>query len=333
MMREYTMEPVGKNNPSIQPSARNTEEGERFNKTLFAAIDTLEAQNIPYALIGGVAASGLGRPRSTHDIDIFVRPEDAQSTLEALGKRGFKTEQTDANWLFKAWNEGILVDIIFKSSGDMYFDEEMHHHSLLVEYHGKKVRAVSPEDLMIIKCAVHSEIGPHHWHDALAILSYATIDWDYLMKRSRRAPRRLLALLIYAQSNDILIPGHVIHFLFNQIYGGDGKPMYSTASTPASTGPRQMPHIPQSSLQPPHARNAYLSARIKDAFVRDQRIGDRDWKIIVGENNVLIRGEACSPEQLTAIEEVVRSTAPGFHLDNQLVIPNLPGPEGSEAIV
>src|SRR6476620_6441778 len=57
-----------KNNPSIQPSARNTEEGDRFNRTLFSALDALEAKRIPYALIGGVAASGLGRPRSTHDI-------------------------------------------------------------------------------------------------------------------------------------------------------------------------------------------------------------------------------------------------------------------------
>src|SRR5436309_2064985 len=66
--------------PSINPSqlsARNTEEGARFNRVLFSTLDALEEAGIPFALIGGVAAAGLGRPRSTDDIDVFVRPEAA----------------------------------------------------------------------------------------------------------------------------------------------------------------------------------------------------------------------------------------------------------------
>ena len=175
--------------PPPQASARQTEMGEKFNRVLFSTLDALQVHNIPYALIGGIAVSGMGRPRSTHDIDIFVRPEDAEAALDALSKNGFETERTDLRWLFKGWKEEMMVDIIFKSQGDIYFDSEMNQHAKLINYHGHNIPAVSPEDLIIIKAAVHSEAGPHHWHDALAVLSHAVLDWKYLLQRSRRAPR------------------------------------------------------------------------------------------------------------------------------------------------
>lgn len=34
--------------------------------------------------MGGVSSATLGRPRGTNDIDLFVRPEAAHLTLEAL---------------------------------------------------------------------------------------------------------------------------------------------------------------------------------------------------------------------------------------------------------
>ena len=111
--------------PPPQASARQTEMGEAFNRILFAATEALEEQKIPYAMIGGIAAIGLGRPRSTHDIDFFIRPEDAEVTLEALKRHGFDTERTDDRWLYKGFKEQMMVDIIFKSSGDIYFDSEM----------------------------------------------------------------------------------------------------------------------------------------------------------------------------------------------------------------
>ena len=44
------------------------------------------------------------------------------------------------------------------------------------------------------------------------------MDWDYLIKRSQRARRRLLSLLLYAQSIDIDVPNRVIRTLFERIY-------------------------------------------------------------------------------------------------------------------
>lgn len=322
---------AAKADPSLLQSARKTEVGERFNRTLFDALDALEEANVESALIGGVATSGLGRPRATHDIDIFVRPEDAGAALDALAKKGFTTEKTDTMWLFKAWKEEILVDIIFKSRGDIYFDSEMNKRAQKMEYHDRQVRMVAPEDLVIIKCVVHDEIGPHHWHDALAILSHANIDWDYLLKRARRAPRRLLSLLLYAQSNDIWVPNRVITDLYRTIFS-DSQEGSSLKAIPGGRTERRMTGPEKTEHQTSRSHDPYLSARIKDALARDTRTGDQEIKVMVHDDRVLLRGEVNTEEHRKLTEDVVQECAPGYKIDNQIKVPDLPPPEQSEEV-
>jgi predicted nucleotidyltransferase len=191
---------------------------ERLGRVLRLAVAAIEEAGIPYALIGGVASSGLGRPRTTHDIDFFVKPHDADRALEALAASGFTTERTDAKWIYKAFREEIQVDIIFYTVGGIYFDREMYEHSVEGEFEGLKVRFVPPEDLLIIKAVVHDEATPRHWYDALGILAASDLDWDYLIRRARRAQHRVLSLLLYAQSKDLAVPNRVIRRLFENIY-------------------------------------------------------------------------------------------------------------------
>src|SRR3954465_2938800 len=96
-------------------TTEDPELAERFNRILGETVEALESSKIRYAFIGGIASGGLGRPRSTHDIDLFVQPEDAELVLRALAGKGFKIEKTDPSWLYKGFKEGILVDVIFKS--------------------------------------------------------------------------------------------------------------------------------------------------------------------------------------------------------------------------
>lgn len=178
----------------------------------------LEDAGIDYALMGGIASTGLGRPRWTHDIDVFVRPADASTALDALAAAGFDTERTDMTWLFKGFKHRVMVDIIFRSTGDFYLDDEMIARSLRREFMGHEVRLIAPEDLLVIKAAVHDERGPRHWHDALGVIGVNDFDWDYLLRRARQAPRRVLSLLVYAHSLDLTVPNHVVRTLFRDIY-------------------------------------------------------------------------------------------------------------------
>lgn len=313
-------------NPS-QVSARQTEGGARFDVALFATLDALEEAKIPFALIGGVATSGLGRPRSTHDIDIFVSPENAEATLQVLSKKGFRTEKFDIEWLFKAFKEDILIDIIFKSEGEMYFDDEVRAHRKWIDYHGRKIPVVSPEDLIIIKCAVHYEGGPHHWHDALAILANAPIDWEYLVKRSRKASRRALSLLLYAQSNDILIPNWVIARLYDHLFGTDSHRSAAQKIEPVKA------IAPAPSLQS-HSGKApeYLVAHIREALAEDGRTAQQDLKILVSGNQVVVKGDCASHDRKRAIEEVIKVVAPEHQIANHVRVTSITGPELAEEI-
>jgi predicted nucleotidyltransferase len=195
----------------------------RTDQTFFGvladAVRAVDAAGIPYLLMGGVASAAIGRLRWTHDIDLLVRPDDARPTLDALGAAGFDVEETDPHWLFKAFKHGVLVDVIFRSAGDIFLDDEMLARSLEVDQGGQTVRVIAPEDLVVIKAVVSAEHVPQHWYDALGVLASCEIDWEYLVSRARRfALRRVLSLLLFAQSNDLPVPDKPVRMLYETIH-------------------------------------------------------------------------------------------------------------------
>jgi predicted nucleotidyltransferase len=189
-----------------------------FAAVLREAVETVEQAGLPFLVLGGLASALVGRPRWTHDIDFLVRPDDARDVLAALRGAGFTSEETDPTWLFKAFKQDVMVDVIFMVMGGIYLDDEMQSRSVERNYEGLRLRIPSPEDQIVIKAIVHREETSRHWFDALAILGRAQLDWSYLIRRGRVGARRLLALLIYAQSADILVPTWVIRRLYEEIY-------------------------------------------------------------------------------------------------------------------
>lgn len=298
-----------------------------LEKVLFEAIDIIERSGIPYALIGGVAAKSLGRPRVTHDIDLFVRPDDAERVLEVLEAKGFTSQKRDPYWLFKAWRENILVDVIFKSSGDIYFDEEVRSHVRRVPYLGRYVNAISPEDFIVIKAAAHQEHNPHHWHDALAVLKQGNIEWEYLLKRAKHAPRRILALLIYGQSNDIAVPNDVIERLYRSVFDTSSYAPEAVVHPYRHTVYEQ-PETSEEGIDSP----IYVKGRIMEALTSDERIAEHDVKIMISDKTIVAKGEVFTNEQMDALSEVITNMAPGFEFKNLVNVRVLGAPEGSEAI-
>ena len=191
-----------------------------FLAILDEVLDVIATLDRHVLVIGGVAAACFGRPRWSDDIDLFVRPEDAHPLLRSFGERGFETDTTYPDWLFKAFKDGVLVDVIFKSAGDIYLDEEMVARSRIAEFHDRSIPVAPPEDQVVMKAIAHSEPTARYWYDALGILSRADLDWEYLVRRSRQGPQRVLSLLLYARSNDIAVPGAVLDQLLSYTRGG-----------------------------------------------------------------------------------------------------------------
>lgn len=183
------------------------------------AVKTLDACALPYVLIGGAASSEYGRPRWTHDIDLLVMPHHAEQVLVELEQRGFVSERTDHRWIYKAYKNEVMVDVLFRSKGAIYLDDNMIARATFANIGPARVRLIPPEDLVIMKAVAHDEATPRHWHDALGILARTELDWDYLVRRSIRAPRRVLSLLLYAQSTDIFVPNQAVSKLFHKTYG------------------------------------------------------------------------------------------------------------------
>jgi predicted nucleotidyltransferase len=183
------------------------------------AAKALDRGGMSFVFIGGLASSAYGRPRWTHDGDVLVKPDDAQRALEVLRSAGFKTEETDPHWLYKAIKDKTLIDVLFRSKGDVYLDDEMLARAREVEFKGITLRLIPPEDLIVLKAIVHEENLPHHWYDALGVIAGQELDWDYLIERAtQRGGKRVLSLLVYAQSNDIAVPSRVISALHRAIF-------------------------------------------------------------------------------------------------------------------
>jgi Nucleotidyl transferase of unknown function (DUF2204) len=191
----------------------------RLESVLLDGAAALEAADVPYVLIGGAASSIRGRPRISDDVDFLVRKGDVERALDVLGAACFETERTDPQWIYKAKRDRITIDLMFWLAGDMYCDDDVLVHATRERYGAGEVNVASAEDLIVIKLLAHDEPSAHHWHDALALLALGEIDWEYLLERGRLSPRRLLSLLVYAESVDLAVSEHAIRKLFDLLYG------------------------------------------------------------------------------------------------------------------
>jgi predicted nucleotidyltransferase len=191
---------------------------EVFLRVLGEATGALRQESIDHAIMGGLGSAAFGRARWTLDVDLFVRPQDARRALEALAANGFEPHQTKHNWLHKAVKEQVLVDLIFTAKGGIYLDDDMLARVRTVEFRGVELPVVPPEDLIVMKAIAHDQDTPRYWHDALGIIAHADLDWDYLVRRARVGPRRVLSLLLHAQSDDLVVPDTAVRQLFRWIY-------------------------------------------------------------------------------------------------------------------
>jgi hypothetical protein len=152
------------------------------------AAAALRDEGVPYMLGGGLAAWARGGPPTEHDIDFFIREEDAERALAALEAAGMRPERPPEGWLFKAWAGDKLVDLIFHPSGgpidDGYFEraEEL-------EVAAQTMPVASLEDVMTTKLMAINEQEP----DLSSVLELARslreqIDWDRVRGRTEESP-------------------------------------------------------------------------------------------------------------------------------------------------
>lgn len=305
---------MGEPSTEVQPGGpvRTVDAGgvdeERMRRGLRETVDALEEAGIAHVIMGGLAVAALARPRWTHDIDVFVRPDDAQAVLDVLAEHGYETERTDPLWLFKARKRDVVVDVIFRSQGNIYLDEEMEARAVETTFRGERIRTAPPEDLIVIKASAHNEEGGYHWFDALALLVRPDLDWDYLLRRSRRAVRRVLSLLIYAESSDIAVPRWVIRRLFAEAELDGRVEDGELVGATERRSPRPAPS--------PAAEGEELGDRIR----QDPRVNDLDIHASIHGGTVLLTGEVATEERRRLVGQVAEEVARGREIDNRTTV-------------
>lgn len=205
------------NPPPLVPTELDVREVDdaTYERLLPRAVTVMRESGIPHCFIGGLAATVHGRPRHTKDLDVFVRPEDANRALEAFAADGWATERSNPQWIFKAATEGFLVDLIFMSSDGTVFDPEMERHVRLHDHLGVQIPLAPAEDVIVMKVWAFREDTPQQWFDCLAMIDTGKIDWGYLVDRVRAKPHRVLSLLVFAWSNGHPVPDAVLDTLYD----------------------------------------------------------------------------------------------------------------------
>ena len=135
---------------------------DRVPATLLAALADLmkwlDATNMPSMVIGGVAASVLGRPRLTQDVDaLAILPEgewaNAVSTAARHGilpriENPLDFARRSRVLLMRHVESGIDIDVTF---GGLSFEQAAIDNSKIHDIGGLRVRLPRVEDLLIMK--------------------------------------------------------------------------------------------------------------------------------------------------------------------------------------
>ena len=179
---------------------------EALEASLKRAVAALRESGVPYLLGGSLAAWARGGPQTRHDLDFVVKPEDAERALEALAKAGMDTERPPEEWLFKARDGEVLIDVIFEPRGLEVTDEVIERGN---ELHvlGITIPVMAIEDVLATKLLALDE----HSLDYTGLLEIARalreqIDWTAL-RRSTGGRPYATAFFTLVEELDI-IPAH-----------------------------------------------------------------------------------------------------------------------------
>jgi Uncharacterised nucleotidyltransferase len=85
--------------------------------TLKRAAAALGHAGVPFALVGSAAAYARGGAVPSHDVDFVVLEQDVPAVEKALADAGMRIVHPPEDWLIKAYDDGTLVDLIFRLAG------------------------------------------------------------------------------------------------------------------------------------------------------------------------------------------------------------------------
>jgi predicted nucleotidyltransferase len=169
----------------------NTGQEQEFERLLVAmkrAGGALNEAGVPFVLGGGLACWARGAPKTEHDVDLLVKPEDAERAHEALARAGMRTETPPEGWLLKAYADDVLIDLIFDPH-DGPIDDGTFKRAEELEVQAMRMKVAALEDVLVQKLLALREQEP----DFSSVLELARalreqVDWDEVRARTQESP-------------------------------------------------------------------------------------------------------------------------------------------------
>ncbi len=160
----------------------------RMEAALKRSVAALRDAGVPFLLGGSLACWARGGPETYHDLDLMIRPQDAERALDALVAAGLRAERPPEEWLLKAWDGEILVDLIFEPSG-MVVDDEAFERAEELDVLSMRMPVMALEDVVTTKLFAMSEHAIRF--EGLLQIARALreqIDWDDVRRRTEGSP-------------------------------------------------------------------------------------------------------------------------------------------------
>ena len=156
--------------------------------SLKKAAGALRQADIPFMLGGGLAVWALGGPDTDHDLDLMLRPDDAERALDVLAEEGMEIERPPEHWLYKAHDGDVLIDLIFEPSG-LVIDDDIFSRADELDVYAVRMLVMPIEDVLVTKLRAMGE----HQLDYEAVIELARvlrerIDWDDVRRRTADSP-------------------------------------------------------------------------------------------------------------------------------------------------
>jgi hypothetical protein len=166
--------------------------GNEFSDDLLMAMKrvarVLSDMGVRFALAGGMAVYARGGHVSDHDVDFIIRERDVDSVLEALEQAGLRTERPPEDWLVKAFDGDILVDLIHRPVERPVTDATLADTDVLA------IGAIAVPVLSATELTVHRLLTftEHECNFAGAIALARSIreqiDWDRVRAETKESP-------------------------------------------------------------------------------------------------------------------------------------------------
>jgi predicted nucleotidyltransferase len=156
--------------------------------TLKRAAAALREADVEFLLAGSLASWARGGPETRHDLDLIVRPDDAERGMAALEAAGLRREDPPEEWLLKAWDGEVLVDLIFSPTG-VAVDEELFARADTLNVLSMELQVMSLEDLVVTKLLSITE-HEVRFETLLAMMRALReqVPWERIRERTRESP-------------------------------------------------------------------------------------------------------------------------------------------------